>query len=100
MKGLIIREPYAGQILSGAKTEEIRGCATKIRGTIAVIPAGTLTVAGTVDIVDCRGPFRARLGYKNAYKYILKSPKKFKKPVPYKHKSGAVRWVNLDGVNL
>jgi hypothetical protein len=46
MKGLIIREPYAGQILSGAKTEEIRGCATKILGRIAVIPAGTLPLPG------------------------------------------------------
>ena len=100
MRGLIIREPYASQILSGAKTKEIRGSATKIRARIGVIPAGTLTVAGTVEIVDCKGPFPAQYGYKKVYKYILKNPKKFKTPVPYKHKSGAVRWVILDGVDL
>jgi ASCH domain len=97
MKGLIVREPYASQILSGEKTEEFRGRPTKIRERIAIIPAGSGTVAGTVHLEKCTGPHRRRGRYKDkTYIYLLKDPVKFKKPKPYKHPYGAVIWVNLD----
>lgn len=97
MKGLIVREPYASQILSGEKTNEFRGRPTKIRGRIAIIPAGSGMVAGTVDLVDCTGPHAGgRPNGDKTYRYILKNPVKFKKPKAYKHPNGAVIWVNLD----
>jgi hypothetical protein len=97
MKGLIVREPYASQILSGEKTKEFRGRPTKIRGRIAIIPARSGTVAGTVELVDCTGPHRGGGPYgDNTYRYILENPVKFKKPKPYQHPNGAVIWVNLD----
>ena len=96
MKGLIVREPYASQILSGEKTKEFRGRSTKIRERIAIIPARSGTVAGTVHLFDCTGPHRRSGRYKDkTYIYLLKDPVKFKKPKPYKHPNGAVIWVNL-----
>lgn len=99
MKGLIVREPYASQILSGEKTKEIRSRPTKIRGHIAIIPAGSGMVAGTADLVDCTGPHPGAWQYQDkTYRYILKNPIKFKKPKPYKHPKGAVIWVNLGSI--
>jgi hypothetical protein len=65
MKGLIVRELYAGQILFGDKTEEIRDRPTKIRERIAIIPAGSGMVAGTVHLEKCTGPHRRRGRYKD-----------------------------------
>ena len=56
MKGLIIRQPWVGKILRGAKAWEIRGFQTKIRRPIALIQSGTGTVVGVCDVVDVHGP--------------------------------------------
>ncbi len=52
MKGLIIKQPWIDLILDGEKPWEIRGRATTIRGTIALIKSGTGLVLGLVDVVD------------------------------------------------
>ena len=101
-------------ILDGKKTWEIRGSRTAIRGAIGLIPSGSGAIAGVCEIVDCVGPltadiFRknaskagmraseAKLGrYRNTYAWVLAKPRRLKKPVPYKHPSGAVIWVGLD----
>jgi hypothetical protein len=80
-----------------------------------LIPSASGTVAGVCDVVDCVGPlsaevFRknaakagmtpseAKLGhYRNTYAWVLANPRCFAKPLPYKHPSGAVIWVLLDG---
>jgi hypothetical protein len=113
MRGLIIKTPWIEKILSREKTWEIRGSNTKIRGKIALIKSGTQMIFGYATLVDsiklsekvfltaqekhaipreiCK-----KVTYKNKYAWILKNPKKLKKPIPYNHPQGAVIWVKLN----
>lgn len=110
MKGLIIKEPWIDLILNGEKTWEIRGSRTKLRGEIALIKSKSGKVFGTVEIADCieldlniyQDSYRYHciqettlLPYKRTYAWVLKNPKRYFEPVPYKHPQGAVIWVNL-----
>lgn len=114
-RGLLIRHPSVDMILDGKKTWEIRGSRTAIREVIGLIPSGSGTITGFCEIVECKGPLtanayrknaakagmrpsEARLGrYRNTYAWVMAKPHYLKKPVPYKHPSGAVIWVCLDG---
>lgn len=40
-------------------------------------------------------PVAERLPYVKTYKWLLRNPVTFEKPIPYKHPSGAIVWVNL-----
>jgi len=113
-RALLIRHPWIDKILAGEKTWEIRGSRTTIRGTIGLIPSASGTVAGACDVIDCVGPLSAEMfrknaakagmtpseatlgHYRNTYAWVLANPRRFAKPVPYKHPSGAVIWVSLD----
>src|SRR5437867_1448428 len=114
MKGLIVKQPWIDKILSGAKVWELRGSATKIRGPIALIEGGTGTVVGRCEIVDVKGPLslselseatsrhqvpdrllRTGLRYPKTYAWVLARARRLQRPVPYRHPSGAVIWVNL-----
>jgi len=114
LRGPVIRPFWIDLILKGKKTWEIRGSKAAIRGTIGLIPSGSGTIVGVCEMVDCIGPlssnsFRsnaakagmrpreAQLGhYRMTYAWVLKSPRRLKKPVRYQHPSGAVIWVKLD----
>ena len=110
MKGLIIRSPWIDKILIGEKIWEIRGTATKIRGRIFLIKSGTGKIFGEVKLVDCfeldtktyssssdkHGiPAASSLPYKKTYAWVLEAPVRYENPIPYKHPSGAVIWVNI-----
>ena len=112
MKGLLIKSPWVNFILEGRKTWEIRGSSTHIRGRVGLIQSGTGTVVGTVNIVDSRpltiGEYRENsdrhcidnarslpLPYRKTYAWVLEDPVVFETPLPYKHPSGAVIWVDL-----
>jgi hypothetical protein len=102
-------------ILAGKKVWEIRGSRTSFRETIALIPSRSGTVIGVCDLVDCIGPLTAeqfcknarkagmpesevKLGsYRQTFAWVLEKPRKLKWPVPYRHPSGAVIWVRLNG---
>jgi len=56
VKALIVRQPWVERILSGAKTWELRGSRTHVRGPIALIEAGTGHVVGTAELRDVIGP--------------------------------------------
>jgi hypothetical protein len=119
-RGLLVRDPYATQILNGEKRWEIRGRGSQIRGTIVIIKSGTGHAFGTVDIVRVLGPLaiedlteahqlparerdefrRAGLPYPRTYAYELDNPRWFTSPVRYDHPSGAVTWVRLPDLNL
>jgi hypothetical protein len=119
-RGLLVRDPYATQLLNGEKIWEIRGKATQIRGTIAVIKSGTGRAYGTVRLVRVLGPLalddlvlaqelprdereefkRTGLPYPKTYAYVLSDPRWFERPIPYHHPSGAVTWVRLPELNL
>lgn len=117
MRGLIIGVEPIEQILSGLKVWEIRGSATKIRGRIALIKKGTKCIVGTANIIAVHGPLSLAAQRKHAAKHLptpeeyrkgcypntfaweLSNVRRLKKPVPYRHPSGAVIWVTLpDGI--
>lgn len=111
--GLVIREPYVSMILDGSKIWEIRGHATKTRGRIALIRAGSGKVVGTCDLVDVVGPLTAEqlrrnagkaglarpaiqdLPYPRTFAWVMQAPNPLRQPVQYDHPSGAVIWVSL-----
>jgi len=114
MRGLVIREPWAGLILDGRKTWEMRSHGTTVTGPIAVIPKGSGSVAGVVDLVGTRAALSAdELAETVAQHGIppeaqneavaggwlvpweLARPRRLAAPVPYDHPSGAVIWVRL-----
>ncbi len=109
-----IRTPFVDWILQGKKVWEIRSRATKIRGRVGLIRSKSLTVVGVCDIVDVIGPLTPKLIRENAqskmneppaecrdcvgfYAWVLADVRPFREPVPYKHPSGAVTWVKLEG---
>jgi hypothetical protein len=115
VRGLMVREPWAGLILAGEKTWEIRGTRTSMRGSIYIIPSGSGRVAGYCEIVDCIGPLTIEqlienssahltppdelrllgLPYKKTFAWVLANPNRFEGPIPYRHPSGAITWVDL-----
>lgn len=119
-RGLMVRDPYATQILDGKKSWEIRGRATQIRGQIVIIKSGSGNAFGTVNLVRVLGPLELEdlicapelplaerrefqedgLPYKKTYAYVLSKPKWFESPIKYDHPSGAVTWVRLPGLDL
>lgn len=119
-RGLLVRDPYATQILNGEKVWEIRGRPTQIRGRVVVVKSGTGQAYGTVNLVRVLGPldledmasapelpFSEReelrqqgLPYPKTYAYVFTDPKWFENPIPYRHPSGAVTWVRLPELDL
>jgi len=113
-RGLIIDQPWIGKILRGEKTWEMRSSRTSIRGPVALIEKGTGTVVGVASILDSLGPLslqdiseskaKHRVGpeiytqqdYKWTHAWVLGGVMPFKNPVRYRHKPGAVIWVELD----
>lgn len=114
-KGLIIDVPWIDLILSGQKTWEMRSRTCKIRGDIGLIQKGSGLVVGTARVVDVFGPLSsaelARAREKHCitterkpdedwmsiwnYAWVVTDARRFKDPIPYRHKSGSVIWVNL-----
>jgi len=115
MKGLVVRSPWIDMILDGSKTWELRGSSTRIRGHIALIKSKSGTVVGRCDLVGVVGPLsRAQLlsssrrhrvepeqlagvlgRYPQTYAWVLSNVRRLRKPVRYRHPSGAVIWVRL-----
>ena len=113
MDALLIRKEWLDLILTGRKTWEIRGNATKKRGQIALIESGSGTVVGTCKLVDVCGPLDVRElranaskagfepldiqepPYRSTYAWVLRSARRLPQPVPYAHPAGAVIWVKL-----
>jgi hypothetical protein len=115
MKGLIIDEPWIGLILLGEKTWEMRKTACHHRGRIALIRKGSGRIVGTADVIDSLQsldtteayaraepqhripPSRQELAFSDGWRtpWVLANARAVRSPVPYKHPSGAVIWVNL-----
>ncbi len=112
-----MREPWVSLLVSGAKTWELRGSATHIRGRVALAAAGTGTVVGGATLVACHGPLsaaqlaasehkhcvppHAEAGrrYKAVYAWEFSEAAPLPAPVRYTHPPGAVIWVKLpDGL--
>ncbi len=112
-RALVVRAPWAGMLVRGDKTWEIRGAATHVRGPIAIAQGGTGLIVGTAVLSDCLGPltldqyreaWRQRGGgdhpeapspYPLAFAWVMTHPSALRMPIPYSHPSGAVIWVKL-----
>jgi hypothetical protein len=119
-RGLLVRDPYATQLLNGEKIWEIRGKATQIRGPVVIVKSGSGRAYGTVRLIRVLGPlalddlmmarelpeeereaFRhSGLPYAKTYAYVFSDPQWFDRPISYNHPSGAVTWVRLPELNL
>lgn len=89
MRALIVKSPWAGQIVTGMKTVEYRSHRTHIRGRIGIVAAGTGTIIGGVDLIGCEGPFDG------LYHWLLANPTRYIIPKHYHHPSGAQVWVRI-----
>lgn len=111
-RGLIIKEEPLELILKKRKTWEIRGRRTTITGRIGLIQSGSGMVMGEAELVRCEGPMSIaelkrnarKLGrpaseigryYEETYAWVLRNARRYAKPRPYKHPSGAITWVKL-----
>lgn len=114
-RALIIRNPWADQILDGTKKWEIRGSATGVRGEIGIIRARSKHVFGYCELVRVHGPLSldemkstvalhgiskeeldsSGLPYPSTYAWELVNPRRLDTPQPYHHPSGAIIWVRL-----
>ncbi|MBN7764080.1 ASCH domain-containing protein [Nitratireductor aquibiodomus] len=115
MKGLIIAEPWVGYILDGSKTWEMRSKPTKVSGRIALIRKGSGAVCGVANLVGVEFPLtqaemlattdKHRIPAEMIHSgevakwcvpWVLSEVRVLAGPVPYKHPSGAVIWVDLN----
>ncbi len=113
-RGLIVRQPYAGWIVDGEKTWEIRKHPTRRRGPIGIVSNGRLI--GQVDLVEVMGPFTVeelraheemhRAGEflqnyaqgKPLWAWVLANPRRYPRPLPVPPRPGRVMWVDLADV--
>lgn len=114
-KGLIIADPWIGYILDGTKDWEMRSSATSHRGWFALIRKGTGAIYGVAKLVESGTPLLpaemiATFEHHRIPEHMIRSGevakwttpwklvdvRRFDQPVAYRHKSGAVTWVELD----
>ena len=115
IRALLIQRPWIDMILNNTKKWEIRGSRTNISERIALVPSGSGTVVGVCQLVECKGPLTAaefrknaakaglrpdearRRPYPKTYAWVLEKPMRLKRPIAYKHPSGAIIWVRIEG---
>lgn len=114
---LLVRDPHATSILTGAKLWEIRGSATKVRGRVGIAKSGTGLIFGSVEVTGSTPVTldelttsanlppsehemfsQGRMKYTRPHAWILKDAILFDEPVPFVHPQGAVIWVDLTKV--
>lgn len=114
-KALIVAEPWIGHLLAGQKTWEMRSQGASHRGWFGLIRKGSGTVVGVARLVDVGASLSQQQMLNTIDKHcipremILKGEvdrwtvpwkladvRRLATPVPYRHKSGAVTWVDLD----
>lgn len=114
-KGLIIADPWIGYLLDGSKTWEMRSSATSHRGWFGLIRKGTGAVSGVAKLAEVGMPLSpsemiASFERHRIPEHMIRSGEVAKwnvpwkltdvrpldRPVPYRHKSGAVTWVELN----
>ena len=91
MKCLFVRPPFAGWIVDGVKTIEYRSKASNIRGRVGIIQSMSGTVIGDVEIVGCNWNEKIQ-----RYEWSLANARRYKHPLAFQQKSGAVVWMGVD----
>ncbi|MBB4095522.1 hypothetical protein HGG72_14400 [Ochrobactrum pecoris] len=114
-KGLIIADPWIGYVLGGTKDWEMRASGASHRGWFGLIRKGTGAVYGVARLIEVGAPLapaemiatfehhripedmiRSGEVAKWNTPWKLADVRRLDRPVPYRHKSGAVTWVELD----
>ncbi|NSY41868.1 hypothetical protein [Agrobacterium tumefaciens] len=114
-KGLIIADPWIGYILGGNKDWEMRSSGASHRGWFGLIRKGTGAIYGVARLIEVGAPLSptemiATFGHHRIPEHMIRSGevakwntpwkladvRRLDRPVPYRHKSGAVTWVELD----
>ena len=108
---LVVKKHWLDKILAGEKDWEIRGCSTTRRGWVHFaeskgggILVGRARLTGCIRISN-RDMFESRIcrhhiakfadvPYKTIFAWVLEDAERFAEPFVYKHKRGAVIWVN------
>ena len=118
-KGLIVADPWIGYILDGTKDWEMRSSGVSHRGWFGLIRKGTSAIYGVARLIDVGtqlspteliGTFERhripehmiRSGEVAKWNtpWKLANVRRLDQPVSYRHKSGAVTWVELDDVAI
>ena len=117
---LVVKPPFAGMLVDGFKTWELRSTnTTRVGERVAIAAAGTSTIVGEVTIVDSvkiaengvsllplpisdfefchRVPDLGIVNYRTMYAWVMAQPERYPEPKPYVHPQGAVIWVSLEG---
>jgi len=114
-KALVIAQPWISLILGGQKDWEMRSTTTSHRGWFGLIWKGMGAVYGVARLVDVNPPQspeqmietieRHRIPEESIKSgevanwntpWVLSDVRRLETPVRYRHKSGAVIWVNLE----
>ncbi|KQS63850.1 hypothetical protein ASG39_14695 [Rhizobium sp. Leaf371] len=114
-KALVIADPWISLILSGQKDWEMRSTSASHRGWFGLIWKGLGAVYGVARLVDVKPPQSPeqmietverhripeemiRSGKVAAWNtpWVLADVRRLTTPVRYRHKNGAVTWVNLE----
>jgi len=114
-KGLIIADPWIGYILDGTKDWEMRSSGASHRGWFGLIRKGTGAVYGVARLIEVGAPLSpkemiATFEHHRIPEHMIRSGevakwnmpwkladvRRLDRPIRYRHKSGAVTWVELD----
>ncbi len=114
-KGLIIADPWIGYVLGGTKDWEMRSSGSSHRGWFGLIRKGTGAIYGVARLIEVGAPLSpteliATFERHRIPEHMIRSGevakwntpwklddvRRFDPPVSYRHKSGAVTWVELD----
>lgn len=114
-KALVIADPWISLILSGQKDWEMRSTSASHRGWFGLIWKGLGAVYGVARLIDVKPPQSPEqmIGAIERHRipeemirsgqvanwnkpWVLADVRRLTTPIRYRHKSGAVTWVNLE----
>ena len=105
---LVVKEPFASDLVDGRKTLELRHCPCRkdIGSKVLIAASGSPLVIGEVTYAGCVGPlsemelrtrsaehlFNGRITYKYVYGWKFEKAQRYDAPVPYSSRAGAIIW--------